>query len=62
MALAFGVGYVLGGGLLSKTTGRLVGAGIGLEYDFENNIAARLGVDINNFYSDDLYLGAIYKF
>lgn len=39
-----------------------LGAGLGVEYDFQNNIAARLGVDINNFYSDDLYIGVLYKF
>ena len=39
-----------------------LGAGVGAEYDFHNSLAARAGVDVNSFYSADIYIGGIVKF
>ena len=39
-----------------------LGFGGGAQYDFNKNVSARLGLDFNKRYADDLYIGAIFKF
>lgn len=34
----------------------------GVQYDFNKSIAARLGITINNNFSDDIYIGVIARF
>ncbi|MGV8934000.1 MAG: outer membrane beta-barrel protein [Gallionellaceae bacterium] len=50
------------GGTVYSNNDTTLGAGIGVQYDFEHSIAARLGVDVNSYYSDDIYLAVLYKF
>ncbi len=38
-----------------------LGIGGGAQYDFNKNVSARLGLDLNK-YADNLYIGAIFKF
>ncbi len=39
-----------------------ISLGGGAQYDFNKNVSARLGLDFNNNYGDNLYIGAIYNF
>lgn len=39
-----------------------VGLGFGAQYDINKKVSARLGVDFNYYYSNNLYIGAIFKF
>lgn len=39
-----------------------LGLGLGGQYDFNKNISARLGLDFNSYYANNLYIGAILKF
>ncbi len=39
-----------------------LGFGGGAQYDFNPSISARLGLDFNNTYTNNLYIGAILKF
>jgi len=39
-----------------------IGFGLGAQYDFNKKVSARLGVDFNTYYADNLYIGAIFKF
>lgn len=43
-------------------TDNSVGLGAGAQYDFTPQISARLGLDINTYYSNNLYIGALVKF
>lgn len=36
--------------------------GGGAQYDFNPQISARLGLDLNGYYSDNLYIGALLRF
>lgn len=36
--------------------------GGGAQYDFTPQISARLGLDLNSYYSDNLYIGALVRF
>jgi hypothetical protein len=47
-----------GGGSYSSTD---LSIGGGAEYEFNKNVSARVGLDMNE-YDDDLYVGVIYKF
>jgi len=39
-----------------------LGFGGGAQYDFNKRISARVGLDINTYYANNLYIGAIFKF
>lgn len=39
-----------------------LGLGGGVQYDFNKRISGRLGLDINTYYANNLYIGAIFKF
>lgn len=39
-----------------------LGLGGGVQYDFNKQISGRLGLDINTYYANNLYVGAIFKF
>jgi hypothetical protein len=51
-------GFCVGGGEATSTD---LSIGGGAQYDFNKNVSARLGLDLNE-YDDDLYIGVIYKF
>lgn len=36
--------------------------GGGAQYDFNQNVSARLGLNLNNAYTNDLYIGALVRF
>ncbi|HEY6094513.1 MAG TPA: outer membrane beta-barrel protein [Gallionellaceae bacterium] len=36
--------------------------GGGAQYDFTPQVSARLGLDLNSYYSDNLYIGALVRF
>jgi opacity protein-like surface antigen len=39
-----------------------LGIGGGAQYDFNKRLSARLGLNINYYYANNLYIGAIFKF
>lgn len=39
-----------------------IGFGLGAQYDINKKVSARLGVDFNYYYADNLYIGALFKF
>lgn len=39
-----------------------IGAGVGAQYDFNQSVSARLGIDFGKYKSSDLYIGALVKF
>lgn len=43
-------------------TDNSIGFGGGAQYDFNPRVSARLGLDFNSYYSNNLYIGAILKF
>lgn len=36
--------------------------GLGAQYDFTKKVSGRLGLDLNTYFSSNLYIGAYYKF
>lgn len=46
----------------NNTTDTSIGFGGGAQYDFNKRISGRLGLDINTYYANNLYIGAIFKF
>jgi len=46
----------------NTATDTSIGLGGGVQYDFNKRISGRLGLDINTYYANNLYIGAIFKF
>lgn len=53
--------YRIAGNNYSDSDTRL-GLGGGAQYDFNKRISARVGLDFNTYYANNLYIGAIFKF